>query len=223
MPISFFRSMTADPSTIAERLVIKAKFRDGLLEIYLGLTFVLCAAVEALPYAKRAIFPQGSTALDVAFIVISIVLCSLFVVYTVRSKGAAKWVRERYLIERSGYVEQKLNKRKLLRYFLVAFAAFLPLAIAALFLFPAHSDRGLSTATGLMFCGLDAWIAWFGRVFRFAIYSVLSAASAIFLAVTSIDIAAPLSIFFAFLGLVMVFSGFIVLLLFIRRPAEREA
>jgi len=116
-----------------------------------------------------------------------------------------------------------LNKRKMVRFLLVFLAAFLPLAIAALFLFPTHSDRGMSTVIGLMFCGLDAWIAWFGRVFRFAIYSVLSAASAIFLAATSIGIVATLSIFFAFLGLVMVFSGFIVLLLFIRRPAEREA
>jgi hypothetical protein len=128
-----------------------------------------------------------------------------------------KWVRRHFLIERFGYVEAKLNKRKLKSILLPVLAVSLAFVLSAAIFRPVQPDRWILAGIGLIFGVFEALV---GQLPRFVLGSVLSAAAGIFLASSGVPVLTGLAAFFGFQGLMALIPGGVVFLLFLREPAE---
>jgi hypothetical protein len=93
-----------DPNAFAKRLIQRAHNRDGLPEIAVGLTFLI---VGFLSYAQ-VVLPRESIGFKAAVLGLAL----LIPVLCIGAPGGLKWVRQRYLIERLGYVESKPISRR---------------------------------------------------------------------------------------------------------------
>src|SRR5579863_4813088 len=94
-PMGGSRAME-DPDRLAGRLIQRAWNRDGLPEIAIGLILLFTSAVFAAQHLLEREWPVFRV-----LPVFIVLICPL----TYMLPHAVKWARNRYLIERTGYVE----------------------------------------------------------------------------------------------------------------------
>jgi hypothetical protein len=216
-----------NPDAIANRLMEKAEFHDGLWEIALGLIMLIVAGTTGLPMVFKGSF--GSIASYGGMIL----LMSFF------GFGGGQWaikkVRKRYLIGKVGYVKLKpVNRKRLgIRLGITAGLAFVVAAVATVAAYKIMIATirgggvvhwGLFTPAGWAFVGtgiLGAAIMVFRvRSFRYLIGGVIMTALSILLASRGVSLNIGLTILYGFAGLFALISGSIVFFLILRQPAQ---
>jgi hypothetical protein len=200
--------LNESPDAIANRLMKKADNRDGLLEIAIGVLLLTMAGTVWL----QVVCPRGSYGYKAANWGLMLLVPAL----CLGSQWAIKWVRRQFLIERVGYVELKPVSRKWLGIVLaIAFSVAAAVTFALYKSLP--PTNWLLVGTGI-FEGMFA--AFVGRLPRFIAGGAVLAATGIVLAFTGVSIDMGIAILFGFAGLLTLVSGCVVLLLFVRKPAE---
>jgi hypothetical protein len=220
-----------DPNAIANRLMQKAEYRDGLQEIAIGASILIFAGLTG----SQAIFKPGSFGSNASFW--SMVLLMSMIGFG--SPRVIKKVRTRYLIGKIGYVKLKpVNRKRLgillgIRLGIIAGLAFVIAALAAFVIFKvvttAHRGGGaalwgLFPPAGWAFVGTGifggAIMAFRVRLLRYVIGGVIMAALGILLAFNKVPLSVGLTILYSFAGLLALISGSIVFFLILRQPAE---
>jgi len=197
------------PNAIAQRLIQKAHNRDGLPEMVVGLLFLMTAMGNWVEMASR---PRS-----IPFIAAILGMAVLLPILMLGSPWAIRWLRRRYLVERAGYVEFKpVNWKRFFIVFAIAYAV----AFAGGFVLsstPPPPDSWFLAATGV-FSG--ALMAFAGRLPRYFVGGAIMAAAGIALAVGRVPLLKGFTVLFGLTGVLSLVSGCIVLLVFLRRPAE---
>jgi len=195
-----------DPSATARKLMQKAHNRDGLPEITAGL-FLLWIA--ALIYAQR-ILPRGS----LAFKLVVAALALLMPLMCFGLPWAVKWLRRRFLLARVGYVKSRpLSRRPVYLGIVIAILALLLFGYAA-----PHWHWELAAA-GIFWGGLTVLI---DRSPRFLATAVVAVLAGVWLTLTGVALDLGFAILWGGLGLISLLSGTVVLLRFLRQPAEND-
>lgn len=197
-----------DPSAAARQLIQQAHNQDGLPEIAIGLTFLLVSGL----IGAQTVLPKGSFAAKAVIVTFAFLLPVLGFC----TPSAIRWVRNRFLLARVGYVQPKPAGRQQIA---LGFALAL-LVTAALFgvvTGALRPDAWLIAGTGVLGGALAAFS---GRLPRFVIYGVVMAAVGIAIALASVPIETGFTIYFGLTGLMVLVSGCVVLLKLIRQPLE---
>lgn len=197
-----------DPAATAQKLIRQAHNQDGLPEIAIGLTFFLVSGL----IGAQAVLPKGSLAAKAAIVAFSLLLPVLGFC----APSAVQWIRNRFLLDRVGYVRPKPAAR---RHIALGFALALLAAAALLGVVTSASrpDAWLIAGTGVLGGALAAFS---GRLPRFVIYGGVMAATGIAIALAGVPIETGFTIYFGLTGLMVLVSGCVVLLKLIRQPLE---
>ncbi len=212
------------PDAIANRLMTKAEYRDGLQEIAIGIMILSLAGLmltpEVFKFFTYKAFNWGG------LLLFPIGLGSQWVI---------RRVRKRYLIEKVGYVKLKPVNRKLLgvRLAVILGCSFVIAALVAFLTFKAviASHRG-GVATHWSLFPPISWVILgmgiFGgaimvfrvRLLHYVIGGVIMVALSIVLAFSGASLNVGLTILYGFAGLLPLVSGCVVFFLFIRKQDE---
>ena len=133
------------------------------------------------------------------------------------SQWAIKVVRRKFLIEKVGYVKYTPVNRK--RFWTVFGIAFL-VAFAMAFTIAAGSIPPRSWLLAITGIGGGILAIQAGRSPRFVVGGILMAAAGTLLSLTGVSLEEGFTILFGAMGLLSLVSGSVVLLLFLRKPAE---
>lgn len=201
-----------DPDRLAGRLMQRAWNRDGLPEIAIGLFFLFMSAVFAAQHFLEKEWP--------VFRAMPVVIVLIFPL-TFLMPHAVKWARNRYLVERAGYVESKPPTVKgRVRMASIAAITAIVAVIAVVFairnLAPLSSQWILAGAG--VFCG--ALLPVCGRALRFVFIGAIVAATGILLGIYDVGFGLGWTIFYGVGGAVTMISGTVVLLRFLRKTRE---
>ncbi len=208
MPNTLSSSHAVDPDALARNLTQRAHNQDGLPEIAVGLTFLLCSS---LIYAQL-LFPAGSIGSKSAAIAFALLLPGL----CFATPRAIRSLRSRYLLGRSGYVQYKPLSRKNR---VMGFAIALLMTVALLLVVKSGSqpDGWLLAGTGLFGGALTALS---GRLPRFLIGGAFMAVTGLLLAFSALSLELGFTILFGLQGLAALISGCVAFLRLIRQPIE---
>jgi hypothetical protein len=215
------------PDAIAKRLMQKVEFRDGLQEIWIGITILMWAGLNGLVVA----FQHGFLAHKGVISYFMLVMMPLPVLMGLMIKK----VRQRFLIDKVGYVKLKPVKRKQLgiRQGITMGLAFIVAALAmfvTLKMVIASRNGGgvphwgLFTPAGWVFVGTGifagAIMIFLVRLTRYFIGGVIMAALGILLALNGVSLNVGLTILYGFAGVFALISGSVVFFLILRQPAQ---
>jgi hypothetical protein len=176
-----------DPDVLAKRLLQRAHNRDGLPELVAGLIFLL---TSGLIYALE-VLPKGTLRFRAAVLSFAFLLP----VFTIGARPFVNWIRNRYLTERWGYVGYQPVPRTLRAFLAPGLVALTAIAIMALVL-PSPGNWFIA-ATGIA-CG--ALLAAAGRLPRFVVGGIVTAAAGICLAYSGVSFPAGMAALFAIQG-----------------------
>lgn len=195
-----------NPSAVAMRLMQQAQNRDGLPEIFVGIGLLIGSGMswsDLLPphSLERQITLCTST--------LGVMVCCLF------AGRLLKWLRNRYLIEKVGYVQLRTDRRKTSLAVVVAIAVAAVVALAALATHSAEPTKLLIALCGLMM-GVFQFIV--GRTTRFIVNGAITFIAGLALTWSSLSFALSFAIFFDFVGTLELITGSVVLLRFLRQP-----
>ncbi|HMD76038.1 MAG TPA: hypothetical protein VKG86_01555 [Terracidiphilus sp.] len=220
------RHMTdEDPNVIANRLINKAEYRDGLREIVIGVLILMFASLTG----SEVIFKPGSFGSKATFWGMMLLLSML----GFGSQWAIKKVRKRFLIGKMGYVKLKpVNRKRLgIRLGIILGLSFVIAALAAFAMFkvviaPHRGGGGVIWGffppAGWAFVGTGiiggAVMVFRVRLLRYAIGGVIMAVMGILLAFNRVSLPVGLTTLYGFAGLLALLSGCVVFLLFLRQP-----
>lgn len=220
------RLLEQNPDAIANRLINKAEYRDGLQEIAIGFMILTYAVLTGMQEVFKGsagfrIFMWGNLLLMIPI--------------GYGSQWLIKKVRKRFLPGRVGYVKLKpLNPKKVGKRLVIAMALASVIAVvAALAMFKVvlATHRGVAhwgpfPPTGWAIVGIGiyggAFMVLRARLPRYLIGGVVMALLGILLAFSKLSIILGLTILLGFAGLLPVISGCVVFLLFLRQPTERS-
>ena len=203
------RLLEESPEKIARHLMQKAHNQDGLPEMAIGVVFLALAGLNWLPTAVK----PGSVAHFVAICAQAL----LIPILVLRLPWAIKAVRRKFLIEKAGYVESKPAHRKYLAIFIVIAVV---VAVAGVFAAYRGSFPPASWVLGATGIGGGVLLAIAGRMPRFVVGGILMAATGILVAISGVSLGVGFAMIYGLTGLLALLSGCIVLLLFLREPAE---
>lgn len=216
-----------NPDAIAKRLMQKAEFRDGLLEIMIGISILMFAVWNGLVVA----FQHGFLAHKGVISYFMLVMMPLPVLMQLMIKK----VRQRFLIDKVGYVKLKPVKREQLgiRQGIIIGLAFIVAALATFVIIKMMiasrngggvPQWGFFTAVGWLFVGMGiiggAIMIFLIRLTRYLIGGVIMVALGILLALNGVSLNAGITILYGFAGLLALISGSVVFFLILRQPAE---
>jgi|GEM_PF-3646634 len=206
---SSFQDVDVNPDAAARNLMQKAHNQDGLPEIAIG---VCLLATAGLLWAE-VVLPPGSFARKVSSLAFAFGLPTLIL----GSQWAIKRLRRRYLMERVGYVELKpVNRKRSAVILSFAFAVGAAVAFAA---WKGAVPPASWFVAGIgIFGGALAGIA--GKLPRFYIGGGIMAVAGIVLGLSRFSLDTGQVILYGIMGLLSLVSGFVVLLLFIRKRDE---
>jgi hypothetical protein len=215
-----------NPNVIANRLMERAEFRDGLQEIVIGSMILMFAGMTDLPMVFKGPFSSMASSSGI---------CLLLVIMGFGSQRAIKKVRKRFLDGKMGYVKLKPvnRKRVAIRLSIIVGLAFV---VAALFSFVAVKIVAATTrGGGMVHWGLFTPANWLlvgtgllgGAIMvfrvrspRYVIGGVIMAALSILLAFSKVSPNVGLTILCGFAGLIALISGSVVFFLVLRQPVE---
>jgi hypothetical protein len=218
-----------NPDAIANRLINKMEFRDGLQEIAIGLFILIYAALSGLQ-AEFKLSWSFSSATPWTMMVI-------FPVLGFAMQWAIKKVRKRFLAGKTGYVELKPVNRKqvgirlgfvLARSCVIGVVATLAMCAVVVATVKgggvAHWSLFAPAGWGLAGIGIvgGAFMVFRVRLLRYAIGGAVMAALGILLAFSRVSFAVGSTILYGFPGLLALTSGSIVFFLFLRQPPESD-
>jgi hypothetical protein len=198
-----------DPDRLARRLIQKAHNRDGVPEIAIGLFFLSVSALFAAQHLLEKEWPAFH-ATPVA------ILPLIFLV-----QRSVKWARNRWLIERTGYVEMKppsLKRRMLAASIGMVVAVIAGAAGAAAV--RAHISNtsqwvliGSGVLGGILFpvCG---------RALRFVLNGAVVAVTGILLGLYNAGYDTGWVVFYGVAGAITVISGTVVLIRYLKQAPE---
>lgn len=212
------------PDAIANRLINRAEYRDGLQEIAIGIMILslggLMLTPEVFKFFTYKAFNWGG------LLLFPIGLGSQWVI---------RWVRKRYLIEKVGYVKLKpVNRKRLgVRLAIILGCSFVIAALVTFVTFKAviATHRG-GVATHWSLIPPISWVILgmgiFGggimvfrvRPLRYVIGGVVMAVMGSLLAFSGVSLNSGLAILYGFAGLLPLLSGCVVFFLFIRERDE---
>jgi len=201
------RQMNLDPNEMANRLMQRAHNRDGLPEMAIGSAFLIVAFVIFLQSRQAA----GSLAYKSLALGWSVLVPAL----GAGLPAAIKWLRRRHLIHRFGYLETTAVRKRSLLVGLLLAAGIAALIGVARFSIP---DQWVLAGAGL-FAG--TLCAFCGKLIRFAVYGVLIAAAGLFIAQIRLSLLSGFPLLFGFCGGLLLLSGILVFVRYMRSPAER--
>jgi len=216
-----------NPDAIAKRLMQKVEFRDGLQEIMIGISILMFAVWNGLVIA----FQHGFLAHKGVISYFMLVMMPLPVLMGLMIKK----VRQRFLIDKVGYVKLKpVNRKQLgIRQGITMGLAFIVAALAmfvTLKMVIASRNGGgvphwgLFTPAGWVFVGNGivggAIMIFRVRLTRYLIGGVMMVALGILLALNGVSLNVGITILYGFAGLLALISGSVVFFLILRQPAE---
>jgi hypothetical protein len=208
---------TEDPDRLARRLIQRAWNRDGVPEIAIGLFFMMLAGLFEVQHLLEK---EWGVFRAIPLTMFPILLGGFLIGWGV------KFVRSRWLIDRSGYVEMKPPARKhLLRVVIIGtistiVAAALVVAVLRTYISYASARQWVFVAGGV-FCGL--LLPACGRSMRFVLSGALIAATGILLGILNVDYDPGWTIFYGVAGVVTTISGTVALISFLRETREAGA
>jgi len=197
-----------DPLRDAQRLIHQNHLNDGLPEILIG---VLSISYGGVSWIES--IPHKSLSLRVLGLLLILVLAAL----GLGSMRLIQWTRTRFFLERSGFVEYKQVSARLRLVLLSAASAALAVAIAWMLVHRVEPGRWLVAGIGLTFGAAQVALV---RTLRSTLFGILSIVAGGVLALTPLPIEIGLAIFFCSVGLVMMISGLVVFMYFLRQPGE---
>ena len=186
------------PDVLAKRLLQRAHNRDGLPELAAGLNLLLASA---LIYAHSAL-PKNTIGFRAAVLAFAFLLP----VFIIGARPAVNWIRNRYLIFRFGYVRFQPAARRFRTFVLPPLVALAATGLSALLL--PRPGSWLIAATGIAGGVLTAAV---GRLPRFIVGGVVTAAAGICLAYSGLSLPAGMAILFAIQGAGAIISGAVTL------------
>ena len=205
-----------DPDRLARRLIQRAYNRDGLPEIAAGLIFLFMSGFIAASHVLGKQWP-ALRAIPAAMILL---LPLLFMV-----PGAIKWARNRWLIEREGYVEMKpLSSNRRMQVISIAMIVAVIAAVAGAAVLRAHishpshwvsnTRQWVLIGNGVIF-GIIFPVC--GRSLRFVINGAVVAVTGILLGLYNAGYDTGWVVLFGVAGAITVISGVIVLIRYLRQ------
>lgn len=219
-----------NPDAIAKRLMQKAGFRDGLQEIMIGITILMIAVLNGLDVAIQ----HGFLTHKVVILGVTLGMILLMTLSTWMQLMIKK-VRQRFLIDKVGYVKLKpVNRKQLtMRQGIIFGLAFIVAALAMFVTFKmviaSHNGGGvphwgLFTPAGWLFVGMGifggAIMIFLVRLTRYLIGGVIMVVLGVLLALCGFSLNAGLAILYGFAGLLALISGSVVFFLILHQPAE---
>ncbi len=201
-------SAGTNPSVVARRLMQQAHNRDGLPEIFVGIGLLIGSGMswsDLLPH--RSLERQ----ITLCASILGVMACCLF------AGPLLKWLRNRYLFERVGYVQLRTDGRKTGVAVLVAIAVAAAVALAALATHSAEPMKWLIAVCGLMIGMFQVIVV---RTTRFIVNGSIAVIAGFSLAWSSLSFAMSLAIFFDLVGALEFITGGVVLLRFLRQPVQ---
>ncbi|MGP8175243.1 MAG: hypothetical protein ACLP7O_11950 [Terracidiphilus sp.] len=212
-----------NPDAIANRLINKAEYRDGLQEIVIGLISLTFAGMAGLPAVFKGSFGSMASLWGMML---------LMSIIGFGSQWAIKKMRKRFLIGKVGYVKLKpVNRKRLgirlgiilgLSFVIAALAAFAMVKVA-IATHKSVAHWGLFPPAGWALVGTGifagAIMVFRVRLLRYVIGGVIMVAMGILLAFSRVSINLGLTILYGFAGLLALISGSVVFFLFLRQPA----
>jgi hypothetical protein len=200
----------ADPDQLVRRLMQQAHLSDGLPDLCIGFSLLLASGIS---WSYVLLVPR-----TLPFRVLLLLSSFAFSAICLSAGVLIKWVRNRWLLRRFGYMartRRRLDRKRLAAAALVV--AVVSLLGGGLLLYLRLPDRVPLVLTGLP---LGILVAVIGRRPRFLAFGVFAIAATLILTSSplSTDLATAwlLTLDAAFL----LVSGAIVLALFLRRPVE---
>jgi hypothetical protein len=215
-----------NPDVIANRLMERAEYRDGLQEIVIGLIILTFAGMTGLPAVFKGPFSSNASFWGIIL---------LMQIIGFGSQWAIKKVRKRFLIGKTGYVKLKpVNPKQVgkrlgitigLAFVIAAPTAFAMFKVViAIHRGGGVAHWGLFPPAGWVFVGMGTFggaLMFFRvRLLRYEIGGITMVAIGILLALSRVSLNAGLTILYCFAGLLALISGSVVFLHFLRQPAE---
>lgn len=207
---------SADPAVLAFQLMHRAHLQDGLPELFIGIMLLVLGASF---WVQILLVP--SMMMTSLFLMLTIA----FVLLCFRSTALVKWIRRRYLVERVGYIESRLDepskrrhKRKQLAILLASLSLLMVIMVMDLLnILPLNLGRSIILFLGIVFCG--AFLS-FGTAYRFKVNGILALIAGLFLAFREPPLQTAVASFLTAVGSVNLISGLFVFFRFMRRTSE---
>jgi hypothetical protein len=194
------------PNRIGMQLMRRAYNRDGLPEITTGLCLLFSAGLIYL----HVLLPPGSRGFDTACLVFAFGVPALIF----GAPKAIAYVRNRYLVERAGYVKARAMQFKTIA---MGSLCAIAVSIVLLGLVPrlAQPQQWLLAGAGF---GAGVLAAVCGRTPRFVVIGVITALTGIAVALSHVSLSIGFAILWSVTGLAILVSGCVVLARFLRMP-----
>lgn len=197
------------PDKMARRLMQQAHNQDGLPEIAIGVVLLLGSGISWTPILLEA-HSVGRTVATFGFM-------AMFIVFCLTANAMVRWARQRWLLERVGYMKAKPNRKGNA----VAFAVAMGVAcLAALVLYKTRAqipERWPLLAIGASFCIFETVLV---KLPRFYVSGVLALAAAVALAWSGLRLDVSVALLLDIVGVLALVNGCVALMKLLRQPVE---
>jgi hypothetical protein len=193
-----------------EKRTVRSFYDDGLVEIAIGLIFVLLSAY----FFSQTIIPKGSS--------INAILTGLFMIVLVSSNFLGsrfvRFFKRRITYPRTGYVAFKKKELSPKRRVAAAIAAgLIGASVAALYGLSSSIKTLMPALYGILFGIAVFFIANRIGTLRFYLLSVASAIIGVAIAAAGVEEIKGVFFYYIFFGASVMISGLVTLILYLRR------
>ncbi len=203
-------SPLTDPDVLARGIVQRAHHRDGLPEIFAGAGLLIGSGMcwsDTLPAGSRTRLLSGIASI------------LLVVAFTFLSGLLLKAMRQRFLLERVGYVRAKINRRHRALSLVIAFVVAVVTALGIWHMRSAEPAKWLIVIVGAM-AGL--FMVAVGRLPRFWLTGAFSLIAAFAIASSRLSFSVGLGTYFDLVGVLELIVGAVVLFRLLHQPVGDE-
>jgi hypothetical protein len=203
-------SHPTDPDTLARGIVQRAHHRDGLPELFAGVGFLIGSGMcwsDTLPSGSRmrTLSSLASTLLVMAF--------------CLASGRLMNQVRQRFLLDRVGYVRMKANRPMLALSLVIALVVGIVIVLGIRQMHSAEPAKWLIVLVGAL-AGL--FQVSVGRSPRFWFTGAFSLTAAFAIATSRLSFSIGMGIYFVLVGILEIVVGAVVLSGLLRQPVRDE-
>jgi hypothetical protein len=207
---SFFPAREMDPAAVARRQIQQSHNRDGLPEVFAGVGLLIgsgmCWTDTLSPGSKARVL------LGIASILLVMAFC-------LASGRLMKQVRQRFLLEKVGFVRMKANRP------LLAFSLVIALVVGIVMVLGIRQMHSAEPAKWLIVL-VGALVGLFqvavGRLLRFWLTGAFSVIAAFAIASSKLSFSVGLGTYFDFVGILEIIVGAVVFFRLLHQPAEDE-
>ena len=200
-----------DPAVVARRQIQQSHNRDGLPEVFAGLGLLIGSGMcwsDTLPPGSRA-----RVLLGIASILLVMAFCLV-------SGHLMKQVRQRFLLDRVGYVRMKAHRPRLALSLVIALFVGIVMVLGIRQMHSAEPVKWLIVLVGA-FAGLFQVAV--GRLLRFWLTGAFSLIAALAIASSRLSFSVGMGTYFDLVGILEIIVGAVVFFRLLRQPAEDES